>query len=141
MARSIQFALAIALVIGAGAIAQPAPTPAPQPFAGSDTVLPLEALPGHDAIVTQAVFSAGQEIKTHRHPGIEMVYGLAGETIFQAENERARTIKAGDTLTIPAGTYHRAKAGSHGAKILIVRVHPKGQPLRIPPDRPVRFPE
>ena len=132
----VRLALVAAVFAGCVAAASPA-----EPTAGSDTTVPLTIIPGHDALVTEAVFAPGQEIKPHRHLGLEVAYLIEGETTFQLENERGRTIRPGESVTIAAGTYHRAKAGPAGATLIICRLHPHGQPLRIPPDRPVNFPE
>ena len=114
---------------------------APAPTGGSDTEIPLQFVPGSEAIVTQAIFAPGQAIKPHSHPGIEVAYQVEGTTRFQLEDQRWKVLNPGESITIPTGVVHRAEAGSDGAKLIIFRIHPLGQQLRVVPGRPVRFPE
>lgn len=57
----------------------------------------------------------------------EICYVLEGEIDYFAQGKPKRTIKAGESYTIPAGEIHYSVAGSKGAKVLTTWVLEKGK--------------
>src|SRR4051812_27534098 len=65
---------------------------------------------GREAILGMAEIPAGDQTGRHTHFGTEVGYVLDGTTSLEIDGEAARTLKAGDSYTIPAGRVHNAKA-------------------------------
>jgi quercetin dioxygenase-like cupin family protein len=83
-----------------------------------------------EVIQTRVDFSAGAAFPMHSHPGVEVAYVLEGSLQYQFGTEPPVTLKAGDSLFIPAGTIHSAKnVGSGKASELATYVVEKGRPL------------
>jgi quercetin dioxygenase-like cupin family protein len=68
----------------------------------------------------------------HTHFGVETGYVLAGTSVLEVEGEAPRTLKAGDSYTIPAGKIHNASAGETDARVLATYAVEKGKPLATP---------
>ena len=67
-----------------------------------------------------------------RIPGPETAYVLEGSLTLDVEGQPQRSLKAGQTSFVPAGTPHSGRAGPNGAKILADWVVEKGKPLASP---------
>lgn len=66
----------------------------------------------------------------HSHPGAEVAYVLKGTFEYQLEGRPPVTLKAGDSLFIPAGVAHVAKnIGQDNASELATYIVKKGEPL------------
>ena len=87
---------------------------------------------GREAIVGIAEISAGGATGRHTHFGTEIGYVIEGTTILEIEGQATRTLKAGDSYTIPAGRVHDAKAGEQTAKVIATYVVDKDKPLATP---------
>lgn len=57
---------------------------------------------GYTTITGLAEIQPGVSAGRHTHPGIETGYVLEGETVMSIDGEPDRTMKAGDSYTIPA---------------------------------------
>ena len=69
----------------------------------------------------------------HSHPGEEIAYVIEGSLEYQLEGKPPVTLKAGETLFIPAGTIHSAKnVGSVNAAELATYIVEKGKSLVTP---------
>ncbi|MNR56915.1 Cupin domain protein [compost metagenome] len=65
----------------------------------------------------------------HSHPGVEVAYVLEGTFEYQLEGQPPVTLKAGESLYIPAGTAHVAKnVGAGKASELATYIVKKGVP-------------
>ena len=64
---------------------------------------------GREVIQVRVDFDAGVVSPKHSHPGVEVAYVIEGTFEYQLEGQPAVTLKAGDSLYIPAGTAHVAK--------------------------------
>ena len=85
---------------------------------------------GREVVQSRAEFDPGAAIGKHTHPGEEFGYLLEGTLELQVEGAPIRTLKAGDTFFVPAGTVHAARdTGAKGAKVLATYVVEKGKPL------------
>jgi quercetin dioxygenase-like cupin family protein len=64
---------------------------------------------GREVIQVRVDFDAGVASPKHSHPGVEVAYVIDGTFEYQLEGQPPVTLKAGDSLYIPAGTAHVAK--------------------------------
>jgi quercetin dioxygenase-like cupin family protein len=88
------------------------------------------SVPGREAIQVRVDIEPGVAFPSHRHPGEEIIYVLAGTLEYQVEGKPPATLKAGDVLFIPAGTVHSARnAGNVTASELATYVVEKDKPL------------
>ena len=72
----------------------------------------------------------GVTFGSHRHPGEEIIYVLAGSWEYKVEGRPPITLRAGEVLFIPAGTIHSAKnVGSDVGAELATYLVAKGKPL------------
>ncbi len=83
-----------------------------------------------EVIQTRVDFSPGATFPKHSHPGVEVAYVLEGLMEYQLDGRPPVTLKAGDSLFIPAGTIHSARnVGSGNASELATYVVEKGKLL------------
>jgi len=70
----------------------------------------------------------------HTHPGPELAYVMEGTLIFEVDGQPPVTLKAGESVHVPAKQIHNAKNGSTTApvKVMVFMVGEKGQPLATP---------
>ena len=81
---------------------------------------------------TLLTVAPGAPIPRHTHPGIEMIYMIEGETTLIVDGQPERTLKAGDSVTVPAGVPHGGKNGDRPSKIITTHVVDKAKPLSSP---------
>ena len=85
---------------------------------------------GREVIQVRVDFAPGAAFGMHTHPGEEVAYVLEGTLEYQFEGTPPITLKAGDSLFIPAGTHHAARnVGSVNAAELATYLVEKGKPL------------
>jgi quercetin dioxygenase-like cupin family protein len=85
-----------------------------------------------EVIQVRVDFDAGVTSPKHSHPGVEVAYVIEGTFEYQLEGRAPITLKAGDSLYIPAGTVHLAKnVGSGKASELATYIVKKGTPLLV----------
>jgi len=85
-----------------------------------------------EVIMGLAEISAGGSTGMHNHFGTETGYTMEGNAVLEIEGEAPKTLKAGDSYTIPAGKAHNAKAVDGPTKVLAVYAVEKGKPLATP---------
>jgi quercetin dioxygenase-like cupin family protein len=124
--KKVMIALSLLLLAVAGAAAQQA--------AIKRTVLQKTDVPGssYEAVFAMAELPAGVLVGRHTHPGTEQGTVIEGETTLLVEGQADKVMKSGDSWLIPAGVAHDAKAGSGGAKVIVVYIVEKGKPLATP---------
>lgn len=88
----------------------------------------LDPKPDHDLIVTDAVLAPNAQIPAHYHPADELTYIIEGSVIHIEQGKPNRIVQAGEMLVIPAGAIHAPKAGSGGARGIIIRINKTGEP-------------
>lgn len=89
--------------------------------------------PDREAIQVRVDFEPGTIAPKHSHPGEEIAHVLQGTLEYQLGDQPPVTLKAGDSLFIPAGTPHSAKnVGTGKASELATYVVKKGLPLVVP---------
>src|SRR5215203_6136500 len=85
---------------------------------------------GREVIQVRVDFAPGAAFGMHTHPGEEVAYVLEGSLEYQFEGKPPVTLKAGDSLFIPAGAPHAARnVGSDKAAELATYLVEKDKPL------------
>ncbi|SOZ16124.1 conserved exported hypothetical protein [Cupriavidus taiwanensis] len=88
---------------------------------------------GKEGIQVRVDFEPGAFAPRHAHPGEEIAHVLQGSLEYQLGDQRPVTLKAGESLFIPAGTPHSARnVGSGLASELATYIVTKGSPLVVP---------
>jgi quercetin dioxygenase-like cupin family protein len=126
-----------ALLLAGGAIgvsqAQAPAAPAAPAATGGITrsdVLRNDLDARHEAIQVRVDFAPGVAFPMHNHPGVEIAYVIEGAIEYKLGNQPPVTLKAGESLFIPAGVYHSAhNRGSVQASELATYLVEKGKPL------------
>jgi quercetin dioxygenase-like cupin family protein len=123
-------AMAVAAVIVAGWLALQR-TQAQQPAIGRTEVLRHDlGQPGREVVQVRVDFAPGAAFGMHTHPGEEIAYVLEGSLEYQLEGKPPITLKAGESLFIPAGAIHAARnVGSGNAAELATYLVEKGKPI------------
>lgn len=91
-----------------------------------------EFTPGREVLVDLVQIPSGTALDRHWHPGEEFHYYLEGEVEIKVEGEPSIIGMPGGVGHVPFKKRHMAVAGEKGAKILVFRVHTKGEPWRYP---------
>jgi len=94
------------------------------------TALAEEFTPGREVLVDFVEIPPNTTLDRHWHPGEEFHYYLEGEVEIKIDGEPAVKGKPGTVGHVPYKKWHLAVAGEKGAKILVFRVHTKGEPWR-----------
>ena len=131
--HKLAFPLAAA-ALAVGAYAQSAAGPPPG-ITRADLLRHDLGQAGHEVIQVRVGFAPGAFAPGHRHPGEEIAYVLSGTLEYRVESEPPVTLRAGETLFIPAGAVHSARnVGSGEAAELATYIVRKGEPLLTPAD-------
>ena len=89
--------------------------------------------PGWEAVLMRAEFEPKAEVGKHTHPGNEVAYILEGALELSVEGQAPRTLKHGDSFSLPANTVHWAKNVAKGpTKVLVTYIVEKGKPIATP---------
>jgi quercetin dioxygenase-like cupin family protein len=84
---------------------------------------------GREVVQVLVDIDPGVSSPKHSHPGVEVAYVLEGTFEYQLEGQPPVTLKAGESLYIPAGTAHVAKnVGAGKASELATYIVKKGVP-------------
>ena len=83
-----------------------------------------------EVIVDLVVIPPNTTVDRHWHPGEEFQYYLEGEVTIDIEGQPPLVGKPGAVGHIPYRKLHTAKTGAAGARLLVFRVHAKGEPVR-----------
>ena len=84
---------------------------------------------GREVVQVRVDFAPGAAFGAHTHPGEEVAYVLEGTLVYELEGKPI-TLKAGESLFIPAGAVHAAKnAGNQPAAELATYIVDKGKPI------------
>jgi quercetin dioxygenase-like cupin family protein len=89
-----------------------------------------EFTPGREILVDLVQIAPNSSLDRHWHPGEEFHYYMEGSVEIQLDGEPSIMGKPGGVGHVPFRHWHRAIAGKRGAKILVFRVHTKGEPWR-----------
>jgi len=115
----------IAAALGAGALYAQAPG-----FKRIEVQDRDLSIPGRHAVQAKAEFDPGGAVGRHTHPGEELSIVLEGQLLLEVDGQPARTVKAGESFFIPAGTIHAGKnTGSGKAVVFATYIVEKGKPV------------
>lgn len=90
------------------------------------------SIPGREAVQVRIDFGAHTAFGAHSHPGEEIIYVLEGTLEYEVEGQGNKTLKAGEVLFIPAGTFHSAKNNTNAkASELATYIVEKGKPVLV----------
>lgn len=86
--------------------------------------------PGREVLVDLVEIPPHAALDRHWHPGEEFHYYLEGEPVVQIGDAEPARPALGTVGHVPFRALHRAGAGAAGAKVLVFRVHTRGEPWR-----------
>jgi quercetin dioxygenase-like cupin family protein len=86
--------------------------------------------PNREVLVDLVEIPPNTTLDRHWHPGEEFHYYLEGEVEIAIDGEPSIKGKPGTVGHVPYRKLHTAITGDGGAKILVFRVHSKGEPMR-----------
>jgi quercetin dioxygenase-like cupin family protein len=87
-------------------------------------------MPGGEIIVSYVEIPPRTTLDRHWHPGEEFHYYLDGKVEILIDGEPSITGTPGGVGHVPYKKTHTAVTGDEGARILVFRVHTKGEPVR-----------
>jgi len=123
-------ALLAALLTGATAMAGHA---APSDIKRHEALRHDLDTPGRELVQVRVDFAPGASFGMHTHPGVEVAYVLEGTLEYSFEGKPPVTLKAGQSLYIPAGEAHAAhNVGKDNAAELATYLVEKGKPIVVP---------
>jgi quercetin dioxygenase-like cupin family protein len=89
-----------------------------------------EFTPDREVLVDLVEIPPNIKLDRHWHPGEEFHYYLEGDPEITIEGKGLTYPRLGTAGHVPFETIHSAGAGDSGAKILVIRVHTRGEPWR-----------
>lgn len=93
----------------------------------------LAGLEGKEALVQIVEVAPDGALPKHYHPGHEVSYVLSGAATLEIEGRPPLNLKAGDVFHIPPKAVHWGRSsGAEPVKVVVFRIHEKGQPVTIP---------
>ena len=100
---------------------------------GSNEMLraPLTLADGIEVIVSDVIIPPNATVPRHYHPGEEFLYIIEGSVVHVEEGEPESTLRAGEARVLAPEVEHAPRGTEEGARVIVFRVHPKGQPERI----------
>src|SRR3954447_16440480 len=87
---------------------------------------------GREAILGMAEIPPGGSTGRHTHFGLETGYVAEGTMCLEIEGQAAKSLKAGDTYTIPAGRIDNAMATGSNVKVIATYIVDRDKPLATP---------
>jgi quercetin dioxygenase-like cupin family protein len=126
--------MAVALAIVGCGVALDVMTQTAQPvgITRSDVLRHDLGVPAREVIQVRVDFAPGAAFGRHSHPGAEIAYVLEGTLEYELEGQPPVTLKAGESLFIPAGAIHAARnVGAGNAAELATYLVEKGRPLLV----------
>ena len=98
--------------------------------------LSTEFTPGREVLIDLVEIPPNQKLDWHWHPGEEFHYYLEGNPIIERVDAPPIIGKPGTVGHVAFKQRHQATAGEKGARILVFRVHTKGEPWRYLEEKP-----
>jgi len=89
-----------------------------------------EFTPGREVIVSYVEIPPNTTMERHWHPGEEFHYYLEGEVEIAIDGEPSIMGTPGKVGHVPFKKMHTAITKKKSAKIVVFRVHTKGEPVR-----------
>jgi quercetin dioxygenase-like cupin family protein len=96
----------------------------------------LPATPGQEVVVWDTVYAPGAINPRHLHPAAITFHVVSGTGVWQEDGKPPVTLRAGDSLFVPAGTIHTHWNPSKTDPLrfieFIVAEKDKGRSIRLP---------
>ena len=89
-----------------------------------------EFTPGREIIVSYVEIPPNTTLERHWHPGEEFQYYLEGEVEIAIDGESSIIGTPGKVGHVPFKKMHTAITKKKGCRMLVFRVHTKGEPVR-----------
>lgn len=126
-------AWALAVGISIGVIGDRVLNAQPAPLKSTDLLrTDVVGVDGKEGIVQVVEFLPGGASGRHHHPAHTFGYVLEGTLTVDSEGHPPATFKAGEAFQEAPGHVHEGKNLTGGPlKLVVVRVHPKGQPITV----------
>ena len=122
--------MALAVLVVAGGFALHVTTAQQTGIKRTDVLRHDLGVTGREVIQVRVDFAPGVAFGRHSHPGEEIAYVLEGTLEYEVEGKPPVTLKAGESLFIPAGTIHTAQnVGTGNAAELATYIVEKAKPL------------
>ena len=86
---------------------------------------------GVEVVMSRVEVPKNTTLPMHFHPGEEFAYILEGSGTLNLKGQEEIVVRAGEMGLVPFKHHHSFSALEEGAKILVFRVHEKGQPERV----------
>jgi quercetin dioxygenase-like cupin family protein len=127
--NATRFFAAAALLAGATLALQPALAQSTG-LQRTDLIKRDLSIAGRETIQTRVDFAPGTTAPAHAHPGEEIAHVLEGTLEYQIDGNKPVTLRAGQSLFIPAGASHSARNVAAGkASELATYIVDKSRPL------------
>ena len=121
---------AAALLLAAGALPARVASAQGPGLTRTDLLRNDLSIPGREVVQVLVEFAPGAVAPNHSHPGEEVAYIVEGVFEYTLAGRPPVTLKAGESLFIPAGTPHSVRiVGSGKGAELATYVVEKGKPL------------
>jgi quercetin dioxygenase-like cupin family protein len=91
----------------------------------------LESAEGIEVIISYVEIPKATTLPLHYHPGEEFAYLIEGSGELLLEDQTKIALKAGEAGKVPLKQTHSFSTLNEEAKLVVFRVHEKGQPDRI----------
>lgn len=95
-----------------------------------EKALSNEFTPGREVIVSYVEIPPNTTLERHWHPGEEFQYYLEGEVEIAIDGESSIIGTPGKVGHVPFKKMHTAITKKKGCRMLVFRVHTKGEPVR-----------
>jgi quercetin dioxygenase-like cupin family protein len=90
----------------------------------------LESADGLEAVTSWVELPADTQLPKHTHPGEEFAYIVEGSIYLWEEGVGETLYSAGQSGKVPMNTVHTVRTTDEGAKLVVFRIHPIGEPER-----------
>jgi quercetin dioxygenase-like cupin family protein len=91
------------------------------------------SVPGREAVTVRIEIAPNAATGRHTHPGDEVDYVLEGQLEVTLDGQAPKLLNAGESIIIPAGTVHNARAASpQPVKAVGVYIVEKGKTITVP---------
>lgn len=84
-----------------------------------------------EVIMSLVEIPSNTTLPMHFHPGEEFAYIIEGSGAVLLEGQEKKILRAGETGVVPFKHHHTFQTMDEGAKMVVFRVHEKGQPERV----------
>jgi quercetin dioxygenase-like cupin family protein len=121
--------LGLAIVAGR-ALADSMPSPEVKMENLLQKALTEEFIPGREVVVSYVEIPPNTTMDRHWHPGEEFQYYIEGKAELLVDGQPPFSASPGKVGHVPFKKMHTVVTKDQGLKVVVFRVHTKGQPIR-----------